>query len=114
MRIFSLIILSALFATGCNVINPQEKVPAYFHIDSFSFVSTDPSRHGSISNNITSVWVYWDNEHVGVYDIELEFEGDQAVNYAIAFDADNNAFVVTPLEITVTAADKTKVFGVGR
>ncbi|PPK99898.1 BspA family leucine-rich repeat surface protein [Parapedobacter indicus] len=50
-------------------------------------------------------------EHVGAYDIELEFEGIQANNYVITFNAVNNAFVITPLEITATAADKTKVFG---
>ncbi len=52
-----------------------------------------------------------EGEDVGVYDIELEFGGDQAANYAITFEADNNAFAITPLEITVAAADKTKVFG---
>ncbi|MEC3879003.1 BspA family leucine-rich repeat surface protein, partial [Parapedobacter sp. 10938] len=50
-------------------------------------------------------------EDVGAYDIELVFGGDQADNYAITFEADNNAFTVTPLAITVTAADKSKVFG---
>lgn len=49
-------------------------------------------------------------EHVGAYHIELEFEGGQANNYAITFESANNAFVIIPLEITVTAADKTKVF----
>ncbi len=52
-----------------------------------------------------------EGEDVGAYDIELAFGGDQAANYAITFEANNNAFVITPLEITVTAADKIKVFG---
>jgi len=50
-------------------------------------------------------------EDVGAYDIKLVFGGDQAGNYAISFEADNNAFTVTPLAITVTAEDKSKVFG---
>ena len=50
-------------------------------------------------------------EDVDAYDIKLAFEGEQAVNYAVAFEANNNSFVVTPLAITVTAADQTKVFG---
>src|SRR5690606_19360201 len=52
-----------------------------------------------------------EGEDVGDYDIELTFGADRADNYAITFEADNNAFVVTPLEITVTASDKTKAFG---
>ncbi|MGV3762200.1 BspA family leucine-rich repeat surface protein, partial [Parapedobacter sp.] len=50
-------------------------------------------------------------EDVGAYDIELVFGGDRAGNYAITFEADNNAFTVTPLAITVTAEHKSKVFG---
>jgi len=50
-------------------------------------------------------------EDVGAYDIELAFEGELADNYDITFEAGNDAFVITPLEIMVTAADKTKAFG---
>ncbi|WP_188505791.1 BspA family leucine-rich repeat surface protein [Parapedobacter pyrenivorans] len=52
-----------------------------------------------------------EGEDVGAYDIELTFGGDQADNYAITFEVDNNAFVVIPLEITVIATDEAKVFG---
>lgn len=52
-----------------------------------------------------------DGEDIGAYDIELVFDGPQAGNYAITFEADNNAFEITPLGITVVADDQTKVFG---
>src|SRR5690606_23390632 len=48
---------------------------------------------------------------VGADDIVLAFGGDQAGNYEITFEADNNTFTITPLEITVVAEDKSKVFG---
>src|SRR5690606_14560887 len=48
---------------------------------------------------------------VGHYDIELEFAGERANNYAVTFEMDNNAFMITPLAIAVTAEDKSKVFG---
>src|SRR3546814_6017818 len=41
----------------------------------------------------------------------LAFGGERGSNYAITFEPDNNAFAVTPLAVTVTAAGKTKVFG---
>src|SRR5690606_24264572 len=50
-------------------------------------------------------------EDVGRYDIELVFDGEQAGNYTMSFEADNDAFVITPLEIAVTAENQTKVFG---
>src|SRR5690606_23006415 len=48
---------------------------------------------------------------VGAYDIALTVDGARADNYAVTFDADNDAFAITPLEITVTAENQTKVFG---
>lgn len=50
-------------------------------------------------------------EDVGSYAIELAFAGDKAGNYEIAFDAENGAFLISPLTITVVAEDKSKVFG---
>ncbi len=50
-------------------------------------------------------------ENVGTYDIEPEFNGTLAGNYAIAFNEANGAFVITPLGITVAAESQTKIYG---
>lgn len=54
---------------GCNIINPSEPVPTYIRIDSFNVLQTDPSRTGSTSHSITSAWVYFNNQTVGVFDV---------------------------------------------
>ncbi|WP_188752688.1 BspA family leucine-rich repeat surface protein [Parapedobacter defluvii] len=50
-------------------------------------------------------------ENVGSYDINLEFAGEQVLNYSITFETDNNVFRITPLQITVTAENQAKTFG---
>src|SRR5690606_12140038 len=50
-------------------------------------------------------------ENVGSYNIELAFEGTKADNYAVTFDLDNQGFTITPLEVTVVAAEKSKIYG---
>ena len=50
-------------------------------------------------------------ENVGSYDINLEFAGEQVLNYSITFETDNNVFQITPLQITVTAENQAKTFG---
>nr|WP_247716451.1 MBG domain-containing protein [Sinomicrobium weinanense] len=52
-----------------------------------------------------------EGEDAGAYDIILTFEGEKAANYDITFEEDNNAFAVTPYAITVTAEDKSRVYG---
>lgn len=58
-----------LVATGCNIINPAEKIPTYIRIDSFQFINPNPQVTGSSANKITSAWVYFNNQTVGVFDI---------------------------------------------
>ncbi|MFB2120912.1 MBG domain-containing protein [Parapedobacter sp. 2B3] len=62
--------------------------------------------------DIVSATTRQEGEGVGAYDIELAVGGAQAGNYAFTVKADNDAFVITPLEITVTVENKTKVFGI--
>jgi len=74
--------------TSCNIINPDEPVPQYIHIDSFQVVSYDDSYHGSVSKNITEAWVYVDNFNVGNFqlpaDIPVVVEGEDSVRLSIA------------------------------
>lgn len=57
--------------SGCNIINPEEPVPTYIHIDSFAFDNSSP--RGSSSRNITHVWAYVDNQPVGNFDLPATF-----------------------------------------
>jgi len=56
--------IAIVFLTGCNLINPQEKLPAYIYIEEIDF-------DGEISNNhkITELWVYNDQNLIGVFDV---------------------------------------------
>ncbi|PZF72411.1 hypothetical protein DN068_13745 [Taibaiella soli] len=57
------------WTTGCNVINPEEKIPNYIHIDSFTYEAPSYSSYGSASHKITNVWIYFNNNPVGVFDL---------------------------------------------
>jgi len=65
---FILALVSLLiFVSGCEMINPTEKIPSYIHIDSFSFAHTPNT--GTQSHNIPSIWVYLDNAPIGLFDL---------------------------------------------
>ncbi len=62
-----LLFLLVIFAiTGCEIINPEEPIPAYIYVESFDLV-TDPATEGSNSSNITDVWLFSDGDFLGVY-----------------------------------------------
>jgi hypothetical protein len=52
---------------GCDIINPKEKEPAYLFIPSFTFQTS--LNQGTSSEAITEVWVYADDQSLGVYDL---------------------------------------------
>jgi hypothetical protein len=69
IKILSYILLLAVVISGCKIIDPVEKVPTYIQIDSFYVETTDPIKTGSTYSKIGLVWVYFDGEAVGVFDI---------------------------------------------
>lgn len=69
LRFFYFLLIAGLAGAGCNIINPAEKTPLYIHVDSFSVVPTPGKFTGSLSHGIKSIWVYFDNHAVGVYDL---------------------------------------------
>ncbi len=73
MKFFNLIValLACFLLNSCEVINPDEKIPTYVHIDSFSFVPTPNT--GTSSQKITTAWVYFDTEPVGVFELPATF-----------------------------------------
>lgn len=56
------------FISSCDLINPEEKVPAYLDIQPFS-LSTLPGSQGSSDEKITEVWVFVDGAFLGSYDL---------------------------------------------
>lgn len=58
-----------LLAVGCEIINPEEDTPTYVKIDGFDVQINDPQKEGSASSDISSVWVYYNNNPVGVFDL---------------------------------------------
>jgi len=65
----SLLLLAVLGQSACNMINPAEKIPTYIQIDSIQVIPTVPSVHGSTSHKITDVWVYYNLELLGAFEL---------------------------------------------
>lgn len=57
-------LVCSLVLSSCEVINPEEEIPSYIHIDSIKLNNGDlpPS-------NITDAWVYVNDDIVGVYEL---------------------------------------------
>lgn len=72
MKIFNQIvwmISGVLLLGGCNLINPEEEVPAYLHIMPFE-VETKAGE-GSNSSLITEAWVFIDGDYLGAYSLPI-------------------------------------------
>lgn len=68
--VFTVGVLIIMFwLSGCNMVNPAEKVPTYFNIDTTTVLSTASATHGSTSHKITDVWVYYNFELLGAYEL---------------------------------------------
>jgi hypothetical protein len=64
-----LFLLAPVVWAGCNVINPVEDIPTYIKIDSFNFKINEPGKEGSAAHGISSVWIYYNNNPVGAFDL---------------------------------------------
>lgn len=64
--------------TACDIINPEEQIPAYLHIEPFELNAN--ATQGSGHSKITDVWLSVDGEFLGSYslpaDIPLLKEGN--------------------------------------
>lgn len=75
MRSFCFFIaaISTILWGSCNIINPEEKTPTYVHIDSFQFAKQNYSLYGTSSHKIGSIWVYFNNQIIGSFDLPATF-----------------------------------------
>ncbi len=64
-----LILLLIIGISSCNIINPKEDVPTYIKFDSVKVESVVPAIHGSVSHKITDVWVYYNRQLLGAYEL---------------------------------------------
>jgi hypothetical protein len=71
-----LLCCSGVFWEGCNIINPVEQTPIFVHIDSFH-LGVNPAIIGTqpvtLSNKITAVWAYYNNNLIGEFDLPATF-----------------------------------------
>ncbi|PHN07083.1 hypothetical protein CRP01_07575 [Flavilitoribacter nigricans DSM 23189 = NBRC 102662] len=65
---YCILILTATFCLQCDIINPEETVPAFLYIEPFS-LQTDELVQGSASEKITEVWVTVNDEFLGAYQL---------------------------------------------
>jgi hypothetical protein len=67
MRLLYFCVFVTLLYSSCNIINPDEQEPSYIYIPQLNF-TTRPGE-GTSSQKITELWVYVEEEIVGVYDL---------------------------------------------
>jgi hypothetical protein len=63
--------LLVLSLAGCDIINPTEEAPAYIRVNTVSF--ENEIDQGFPSHNITDVWVFADEQEVGIYEVPATF-----------------------------------------
>lgn len=61
--ILYLIIILTLFS--CDIINPEEEIPAFLEMESFELTVTP--NNGTADQNITEGWVYVNNDLIGAF-----------------------------------------------
>lgn len=69
-RLFIFICCISFFS--CEVINRDEEIPSYLHIDSLT-VKTDYPTQGTASHKITDAWVYIDDNPIGAFELPATF-----------------------------------------
>jgi hypothetical protein len=67
---FTQILFFLLTLVSCEVINPEERVPAYLRFENVT-LQTDTTTQGSASHKIVDVWIYVDNEPRGAYEMPV-------------------------------------------
>ena len=65
---FIISIFSLCGLSSCDLINPEEEIPAYIYIEEFSF-STDIASEGSASTKITEGWLSVGGDFLGAYSL---------------------------------------------
>ena len=67
------IIPIAIGIHSCEIINPEEGIPSYIHINSIQLQINDSIKEGSSSHKITDAWIFIDDELLGAYELPVTF-----------------------------------------
>jgi len=65
LNLFIIVFIVSFYS--CEMMNPEEEIPSYIHIDQFTL--NTQSDQGSNSSKITDAWVYVDDQIVGAYEL---------------------------------------------
>jgi len=69
--------------SGCNIVNPDESIPAYVEIKTMNVAPN--ANFGSNSHNIKDVWAYADGKYIGTFELPAKFpvllEGNQTFQF---------------------------------
>lgn len=67
--IYRCLLLSVVLSlSACDIVNPEEAVPAFLNINSID-LQTDYDIHGSESHKITETWVFANGELLGTFEL---------------------------------------------
>ena len=64
--LFTLVLLGSM-QTGCELINPDEEIPAFLCIDTIGLAPS--ASEGNVFHNITDAWVFENEQLIGVFEI---------------------------------------------
>jgi len=69
IRLLNFIIVGILFSiTSCDIVNPEEPIPAYLVIPEFT-LNTELSTEGTNSHKITEAHIFVANEFIGIFSL---------------------------------------------
>jgi hypothetical protein len=111
-KIFFILFVPALLGimASCELINPEESIPSYIHIDSLSVNTASNPEYGSSSSKITDAWIYIDDNIAGAFElpatIPLLFSGKHKVTIkaGIKVNGISGTRAVYPFYETYTAS----------
>jgi hypothetical protein len=79
LSLFAVVMM--VLVNSCDIINPEEPIPSYIHIDKFTL--TTNSDQGTSSSKISDAWVYVDDQLIGAFElpktIPVLYEGTHKV-----------------------------------
>lgn len=61
------------FISSCEDFDGDQTIPAYIQVDKFILDKNSNLAEGSLSNKITDVWVYVDDELIGAFELPAKF-----------------------------------------
>ncbi|PCH69528.1 MAG: hypothetical protein COC01_01355 [Bacteroidetes bacterium] len=67
LKLFSIVFI-CFALSSCELINPDEAIPSYIHIDQIDLETTF-STEGSNTHKITDAWIYINNNPIGTFEL---------------------------------------------